>query len=132
MDQGIIKNLKVHYRKELVQMTITSIEDNLLSTSCMATELSAKITILDAIRVVAESWRQVKTQTIANCLRKASFLGASEDGAESRYISSQESDSEQVVNGDSYLRIDEDMKCYNEDVTLEDDIIETLPNRAFA
>ena len=57
MDQGIIKNFKGHYRKELVQMTITAIEDNLLSTSCMATEVSAKITILDAIRVVAKSWR---------------------------------------------------------------------------
>ena len=73
MDQGIIKNFKGHYRKELVQMTITAIEDNLLSTSCMATEVSAKITILDAIRVVAKSWRQVKTQTIANCFRKGGF-----------------------------------------------------------
>ena len=134
MDQGIIKNLKVHYRKELVQMTITAIEDNLLSTSCMATEVSAKITILDAIRVVAKSWRQVKTQTIANCFRKGGFLvTASEDGTESRNLASQESDEEQalpqVVNGDSCLRIDEDMKCYNEDDTLEDDIVETLSNK---
>ena len=70
MDQGIIKNIKGHYRKELVQMTITAIEDNLLS--CMATEVSAKITILDAIRVVA-------TQTIANCFRKGGFWVTASD-----------------------------------------------------
>ena len=79
MDQGIIKNIKGHYRKELVQMTITAIEDNLLSTSCTATEVSAKITILDAIRVVAKSWRQVKTQTIANCFRKGGFWVTASD-----------------------------------------------------
>ena len=134
MDQGIIKNIKGHYRKELVQMTITAIEDNLLSTSCTATEVSEKITILDAIRVVAKSWRQVKTQTIANCFRKGGFwVTASEEGTESKNLASQESDEEQalpeVVNGDSYLRIDEDMKCYNEDGTLEDDIVETLSNK---
>ena len=70
MDQGIIKNIKCHYRKELVQMTITAIEDNLLS--CTATEVSAKITILDAIRVVA-------TQTIANCFRKGGFWVTASD-----------------------------------------------------
>ncbi|KAI6651320.1 Tigger transposable element-derived protein 6-like [Oopsacas minuta] len=133
MDQGIIKNIKGHYRKELVQMTITAIEDNLLSTSCTATEVSAKITVLDAIRVVAKSWRQVKTQTIANCFRKGGFwVTASEEGTE-KSLASQESNEEQalpeVVNGDSYLLIDEDMKCYNEDGTLEDDIVETLSNK---
>ena len=35
----------------------------------------------------------------------------------------------EVVNGNSYLLIDEDMKCYNEDGTLEDDIVETLSNK---
>ena len=80
----------------------------------MATEVSAKITILDAIRVVAKSWRQVKTQTIANCFRKGGFwVTASEEGTESKNLASQGSDEEQalpeVVNGDSYLRIDEDM-----------------------
>ncbi|KAI6651119.1 Tigger transposable element-derived protein 6-like [Oopsacas minuta] len=116
MDQGIIKNIKGHYRKELVQMTITAIEDNLLSTSC-----------------TPQNWRQVKTQTIANCFRKGGFwVTASEEGTE-KNLASQESNEEQalpeVVNGDSYLLIDEDMKCYNEDGTLEDDIVETLSNK---
>ena len=53
MDQGVIKNLKTFYRKELVQMTVAAIEDNLASSSSTATDISSKVTLLDAIRFVA-------------------------------------------------------------------------------
>ena len=73
MDQGVIKNLKTFYRKELVQMTVAAIEDNLASSSSTATDISSKVTLLDTRRFVAKSWRQVKADTIANCFRKGDF-----------------------------------------------------------
>ena len=73
MGQGVIKNLKTFYRKELVQMTVAAIEDNLASSSSTATDSSSKFTLLDPIRFVAKSWQQVKGDTIANCFRKGGF-----------------------------------------------------------
>ena len=50
MDQGTIKNLKTHYMKELVQITIAAIEYSLISITSTATDINSKVTILDAIR----------------------------------------------------------------------------------
>ena len=66
VDHGDTKTLKSYYRKELVQMTIAAIEDSLASTTSTATDVSSKVTVLDAIHLVAKSWQQVKAQTIAN------------------------------------------------------------------
>ena len=135
MDQGVIKNLKSQYRKELVQMTSAAIEDSLVSTTSTATDVSSKVTILDAIRFVAKSWRQVKAQTIANCFRKGGFqvVTASEEGTESGEAASLEAEEEpvlpEVVNGKSYLHIDKDIQCFNDEDVLEDDIIEAVSSK---
>ena len=56
MDQGVIKNMKMLYRKQLVQMTIDAIQDNLISPSARATDVSTKVSMLDAVRFVSNSW----------------------------------------------------------------------------
>ena len=56
MDQGVIKNLKTFYRQELVQTTIDAIEDSLLSPSARATDVSSKVSLLDAVHFVSRSW----------------------------------------------------------------------------
>ena len=59
MDQGIIKNLKTRYRKDLVQMTIAAIQDNLVSSPFTATDVHvrSKVIILDAKHFsVAKRW----------------------------------------------------------------------------
>ena len=63
MDQGIIQNLKVHYRKQLLQRLILNIDTN----------DTRVITVKDAIDMLDHAWKQVKQQTIANCFRKAGF-----------------------------------------------------------
>ena len=60
MDQGIIKDLKILYRKELVHMTLAYIEENILNPSSTAIDVSSKILILQAVSFVAKSWRAVK------------------------------------------------------------------------
>ena len=135
MDQGVIKNLKTFYRKELVQMTVAAIEDNLASSSSTATDISSKVTLLDAIRFVAKSWRQVKADTIANCFQKGGFrdVTTSEEpsGSEEPFIS--EADDKpalpEVINGDNYLHVDDDVPCFTEDDYLEDYIVEAVSSK---
>ena len=58
MDQGIIKNLKTLYHKELVHMILAYMEENILNPSSTAIDVSSKISILQAVSFVAKSWRQ--------------------------------------------------------------------------
>ena len=73
LDQGVIKNLKTFYRKELVQIIISAVDDNLVDGSVTAIDISSKISLLDAIYFLARSWRLVKHETITNCFHKSGF-----------------------------------------------------------
>ena len=57
MDQGIIENLKRHYKKILLRRWLEAI----------------KFTLLDALHVVRCDWEQVSEYTIRNCFAKAKF-----------------------------------------------------------
>lgn len=63
MDQGIIQNLKVHYRKRLLRRRIYAIDSG--------TEF--KFNLLDAVFILDKSWQGVTATTISNCFRKAGF-----------------------------------------------------------
>lgn len=63
MDQGIINNFKVYYRKEVVQYVLKSIEEN----------KSPEINILQAMRFARKAWFSVSKTTISNCFKKAGF-----------------------------------------------------------
>lgn len=63
MDQGVINNFKVHYRKEVVQFVLKSIEENKIS----------EINILQAMRFARKAWFSVSKTTISNCFKKAGF-----------------------------------------------------------
>ena len=68
MDQGIINNLKVHYRKRWLQQMVSQTleEENPLKTT----------TILTAIRWVLDAWKNdVSKETIANCWRHSQLFG---------------------------------------------------------
>ncbi|XP_046428054.1 tigger transposable element-derived protein 6-like [Neodiprion fabricii] len=63
MDQGIINNFKVYYRKEVVQYVLKSIED----------DKSPEINILQAMRFARKAWFSVSKTTISNGYKKAGF-----------------------------------------------------------
>ncbi|XP_049313177.1 tigger transposable element-derived protein 4-like [Bactrocera dorsalis] len=64
MDQGIIQNLKQHYRKRIVMKVLAHMEEPTPTT----------VSLLDAIRDLNKTWNLgVKPQTISNCFRKAGF-----------------------------------------------------------
>lgn len=65
MDQGIIKNLKQHYRKRIIMKMLAHLEEP---------TFTSNVSLLDAIKDLNKAWNNdVKTQTIANCFRKAGF-----------------------------------------------------------
>ncbi|XP_061169489.1 tigger transposable element-derived protein 4-like [Saccostrea echinata] len=63
MDQGIIQNLKVHYRKLVIMKKLRAIEKR-----CELT-----ITVIDALCMLYEAWTKVTDKTIQNCFRHANF-----------------------------------------------------------
>lgn len=63
MNQGIINNFKLYYRKEVVRHVIKSIEDN----QC------PQIDVLQAMRFARKAWFSVTKTTIANCFKKCGF-----------------------------------------------------------
>lgn len=64
LDQGIIKTFKTLYRKEIVRKIISDMDD----------EKSTVIEILQAMRIVDKTWRNVTTTTIVNCFRSCGFV----------------------------------------------------------
>lgn len=62
LDQGIIKNFKVHYRREVVQRS--------------------SINVLDAMTMASKAWNNVTTTTIKNCFQKCGFKVANVDSTD--------------------------------------------------
>ncbi|KII68509.1 hypothetical protein RF11_14035 [Thelohanellus kitauei] len=64
---GVIKNFVILYRGKWVYDILESIDENLLTSSITDREISSKMSLLQAIQFVADSWRAIKTTTIQNC-----------------------------------------------------------------
>lgn len=73
MDQGVIQNLKCHYRGHLIRRLIADLEAG------SATEY--KINVKDAILLLTQSWKAVTQVTIRNCFVKAGFIKPSQNDA---------------------------------------------------
>lgn len=81
MDQGVIHNLKHHYRKQILMNILTQMEEN---------KPLMSINLLDAIQNLNKVWNvSVKAETIANCFRKSGF---SKDGMQTQTNLSDEED----------------------------------------
>jgi len=64
MDQGIIQNLKVHYRKRLLRRRILAIDSN----------SDFSLNLLNAVYLLKQAWDDVTPTTLANCFRKSGFV----------------------------------------------------------
>ncbi|XP_072142102.1 tigger transposable element-derived protein 4-like [Dermacentor andersoni] len=70
MDQGIIKNVKVQYRRHLLERMIL----------CMDNSAKYEVSLLSAIHMLARAWDRMK-ETIANCFAACGFVAASSEDA---------------------------------------------------
>lgn len=68
LDQGIIQNFKVFYRKFALQHIIANLDN-----AQNAHNLAKQIDVLKAITWGKKAWNEVSSLTITNCFRKADF-----------------------------------------------------------
>jgi hypothetical protein len=73
MGMRIITNLKTLYHAKLVKYIFEAIQENKLTSSSTATEVSAGISLLQTVQFIADSWRKVSTKTIQNCFAHCGF-----------------------------------------------------------
>lgn len=118
MDQGIIKNLKSHYRKLVILKQIQSAEK----------KEELHITVLDAMRLLRQSWSMVKQTTIVNCYRHAKFVQTNTDPIEEEDDPEDEIPLAQLaqlrgdnINIEQFVNIDNELPTCEE--TTDDDLI---------
>jgi hypothetical protein len=74
LDLGIIQNFKLYYRKMLMRFILAKIEE-----CTSASDVVKSLTVLHAIRWIAQAWSQVSPEVIKKCFRKAGILNQSLD-----------------------------------------------------
>ena len=113
------------YRGKLVNYILESIDENLLTSSTTAKEISSKISLLQGIQFVADSWRAIKTTTIQNC-----FSVCGLKPLEIPEISSNEENEDMlqvpIINYEEFSTIDNDLPCYDDNEDCEDSIVEEI------
>ncbi|XP_035209659.1 uncharacterized protein LOC118184117, partial [Stegodyphus dumicola] len=126
---GVIKNFKTLYRGKLVNYVLESIDENLLTTSTTAREISSKISLLQAIQFAADSWRAIKATTIQNCFTNCGFKRLEI----SKNLSNEENeDMLQVpicINYEEFSTIDNNLPCYDDNENCEDSIVEGIKSK---
>ena len=119
MAQGVIRSLKAHYRRRVVRLLCRALEKR---------EPCPKISNLQSMKILADSWEVVSKETIINCFRKAGSTPAVQQTAISD-------------SGDPFKDLQEslndlrkaDSSMVPDDVTttalvsLDDDVIATAP-----
>jgi hypothetical protein len=69
--QSIIRAFKAHYRREMCALIIAELDD--IQDRSNASAVAKKISLLDALHLVAMSWKRVSEKTTENCFRKGGF-----------------------------------------------------------
>lgn len=69
MDQGIIQNLKVLYRRRVLRRRIAAID----------AETDFEFNLLNSLNLLKRAWDEVKPETLNNCFRKAGFCAQLEE-----------------------------------------------------
>lgn len=109
IDQGIIKNLKVHYRNQLVLKVIENIEN----------QVELKITVLDAIIMLDKAWHNVTSTVSTNCFRHAGFCDVSTDTTQLQVDSGLIND----IDAD-YIHSDDNLTT--SEILMDEDIIKNV------
>lgn len=71
MDQGIIRNLKHLYRKQLLKRLVDAMDANIIQPESSVGDVARTITVLEAIQMLSVAWSGVKETTIRNCFAKS-------------------------------------------------------------
>jgi len=116
LDQGIINNFKIFYRKEMVKKIVSAINDT----------NQIVINIWDAIRLCDKAWRHVKKETIVNCFTKSGFRTSTENIPDEPSDDNNDEWDQLNLNETftSYVKVDENLEICGE--WTENDIISDI------
>ncbi|KAL4148353.1 hypothetical protein QTP88_002617 [Uroleucon formosanum] len=128
LDMGIIKNLKTHYRGLLVTYILKAIEDNLVTPSTCAIDISSKINSLQAIQFVADRWRKVSSVTIQHCFAHCGFRPLI-DLPIHPIVSIENYVAQCVGNEELFIKIDDGVQCFNENEN-DDNMLDEIAERS--
>ena len=88
LDAGIIRNLKLKYRKKLLKFMISRINDNV-----KATGIIQEVDVLKAISWIKSAWGEVSEEAIVNCFKKYGFRKSQPDVQLTDFAEEEEFDS---------------------------------------
>ena len=109
MDQGVIQNLKVHYRRLLLRKRIDAIDVG----------YAFSLNLLDAIHLLRRAWEAVSDNTIQGCFRRAKFTSSGEVTAAPHvneelaglwHDLAEEGELEEGVSLDDYVTVDQQLQ----------------------
>lgn len=130
MDQGIIKSLKSHYKRKIVEKTVEIIECN--DGNLSAPQIAKKIDLLTAFRMLNLAWDAITQTTIANCFRKAGFCQSTpnpelNDNQESELVDPLEDiqTTQQIILSEDFLTLDDQLQS-RDSVDCKDQLNEVI------
>jgi hypothetical protein len=117
--------LKILYHTKLVNYILEEIQENLLTSSSTAKEVSATTELLQAGQFTADSWRRRSARTIQNCSARCDFrhsdleMPNKADGENDIIM-----EMCNIVNYNELTRINNSFQYYNENEDYEEAIVE--------
>ncbi|XP_054713519.1 tigger transposable element-derived protein 6-like [Uloborus diversus] len=118
LDLGIIRCVKVHYKKTLIRRYLAELESGNSAAG------DVKISILDAMNMVCAAWRSISHNTIRNCFKKAGFLFSNELEC-SDQINENEEDLGTDFDDEKWQIVSDGLVGFNEFVDVDNNLITT-------
>ncbi|KAK7098293.1 hypothetical protein V1264_002625 [Littorina saxatilis] len=118
-DMGIIRTTKAYFRHEMRQIVIDAMED---CETLTAPSVAKKVTVLDAMHMLADAWAKVSATTIMNCWRKAGMVSAESHAGETETETERETDFS--VPPPPGMSAEE----FDAWVDMDDDVLVTIPD----
>ena len=119
LDQGIIQNVKMHYKRKLLNCALAKIE-----TASSVVEVQKSVNVLDACQWAASAVSPVKSRTVVKCFAKAGVCPLDEEEKEDPDddvplvqllgLATERLSLEQPLNIDEFLTLDDDVPATEE------------------
>lgn len=114
LDQGVIRSVKIQYRKSLLCNLIANIDN-----STSVSEVAKKITVLDAVMWLTLSVKAIEKSTVTKCFEKAGFQQNSQGEIETNTTLEDIDDLiaqiDMDVSAAAYINIDAELSTYSKD-----------------
>ena len=125
LDQGIIKHVKVIYRKKLILHVLAHMDD-----TSSASDISRSVNVLNALTWIAQAWDETPSDIVSKCFAHAGFTVEGSGLVDDTDLSELNSLTHVISNNCSasdFVAIDDDLCTYE---TLGNDWEEVLLSKA--